>query len=186
MAILNQKYLVSVSAFKYTLENSRPATGIASAWAALHRLGLNGLRQYLIRLMECSEAIKFQLKQYPEVSILNEKSRGWEIIFRLQPVDLLLEKYGLQILLQDFYRYVNQLTFQGINIPSISLVKDYANDNEGLIGIGLIWYPMSAVQTHQQRQQQVKGFMNVFFEYQQLVKDGVWQVSNKTVAEPIR
>lgn len=70
--------------YQLTLENSRSGTSIASIWIALRRLGLEGLRQFVLYQLEVCELFKQKIHMFysDHFEVLNEHSNGWEIVFK--------------------------------------------------------------------------------------------------------
>lgn len=121
-----------IRAFLYTLENSRPTIGIASGWVSLQRLGINGYREYLIKLMICNEKIKQALKRaHNKFIIINENSLGWEVIFTINYPILemkLTENYDVNIITEFFVQYIWKKIREGKNYPNISIIKNFQSD----------------------------------------------------------
>lgn len=71
--------------FDRTFENSRNCTGIISAYQVLHRLGIRGLRWYLLGLLTSVERMRDAIRhRYPDtMQILNDNTLGFEIVVYL-------------------------------------------------------------------------------------------------------
>jgi glutamate/tyrosine decarboxylase-like PLP-dependent enzyme len=69
---------------RQTFENSRSALPIVSIWIAIRKLGLEGVRQFILYQLEVCELFKQKIREkYDEhFEILNEHSNGWEIVFK--------------------------------------------------------------------------------------------------------
>jgi glutamate/tyrosine decarboxylase-like PLP-dependent enzyme len=74
----------SLEPLRQTFENSRSAQPIVSIWVALRRMGLKGLRQFVLYQLEVCEAFKHKIRQsYSDhFEILNDQSNGWEIVLK--------------------------------------------------------------------------------------------------------
>jgi glutamate/tyrosine decarboxylase-like PLP-dependent enzyme len=70
--------------YRLTLENSRSGLPIVAIWIALRRLGLEGLRQFILYQLTVCERFKEKLRTtYSEhFEVLNEHSNGWEIVIK--------------------------------------------------------------------------------------------------------
>lgn len=70
--------------WRLTLENSRSGTSIAAIWIALRRLGLEGLRQFVLYQLKVCETFKQKIHAYysDHFEVLNDHSHGWEIILK--------------------------------------------------------------------------------------------------------
>ena len=173
-------------AFDHTLENSRSASGIASAWTALQRLGKHGLRVYLSQLLYSAEQIKTNLKNHSHVKILNDSSLGWEVIFSLQPSKISCSKYTENQIFDDFYLYISERTNKGDNVPSISIVKNFRKTYGQNLGNGYICYNMTAGLTPLQAETLVNSIIVVFFQYEEDICNGTRIIIKQDIIEPIR
>ncbi len=70
--------------FRHTLENSRSGLGIVAIWIALRRMGLQGLREFVLYQLEVCEKFKQVIQNsYAEhFEVINEHSNGWEIVIK--------------------------------------------------------------------------------------------------------
>ncbi|WP_157654981.1 pyridoxal phosphate-dependent decarboxylase family protein [Burkholderia ubonensis] len=173
-------------AFGHTIENSRPSSGIASAWTALQRLGRQGLRHYLAGLLTSGELIKTSLAKREGLSILNESSLGWDVIFSIKASVTLEERYGASRLKEDFYRYAVERTNHGDNIPSISLIKDFRSQYGQNLGHGFIYYNMSPWITEDFAERIAATVHSVYLQYEKLVLSGCRVVVDDEIVAPIR
>lgn len=175
-----------VRAFDFTFENSRPASGIASAWVSLKRLGIKGLQEYLISLLEASDQFKFILSSHANVTLLNNDSLGWEVIFSLEPCPSVSQLYSKDVISEDFYRYVTELTQNGQPIPSISIIKQFGELYKSEGETGYILYPMHPNLKIKDIEKIVGSILNSYEKHQQLLSNKSRQISDKPVALPIR
>lgn len=69
---------------RQTFENSRSALPIVSIWIAMRRMGLEGLRQYVLYQLQVCELFKQKVREkYDDhFEILNDHSKGWEIVLK--------------------------------------------------------------------------------------------------------
>lgn len=74
----------------FTFENSRPASGILSAWTSLMRLGIDGYRRYWAQLLTTSLYITqlVQREFSQEIRVLNDRSLGYAVVIQLIPPGL--------------------------------------------------------------------------------------------------
>ncbi|MCX4029682.1 glutamate decarboxylase [Endozoicomonas sp. SM1973] len=173
-------------AFDHTLENSRPASGIASAWTALQRLGKQGLRAYLAQLLASAEQIKASIRRYQHAAVLNDSSLGWEVIFTLNPSTTLAQQYEPHQLHEDFYRYITERTNMGDDVPSISIIKDFRKSYGENVGHGFICYNMTPGLTTLQAEKLTGKIMTVFAQYEQAIETGVRCITDQELIAPIR
>lgn len=73
-----------VGPYRQTFENSRSSLPIASIWIALRRMGLEGLRQFVLYQLQVCELFKQKIgENYSDhFEVLNNQSNGWEIVFK--------------------------------------------------------------------------------------------------------
>lgn len=73
-----------VGPYRQTFENSRSSLPIASIWIALRRMGLEGLRQFVLYQLQVCELFKQKIQEnYSDhFEVLNNQSNGWEIVFK--------------------------------------------------------------------------------------------------------
>ena len=113
----------NISAFKYTLENTRPASGIAAAYTVLNRLGKNGFRNYLVTLLTIKHNLLLELAKSPFITIANHHSAGWEIVF---DIDFGNTTLSHEILANSFISYVWEKVDAGCpQTPFLSIIPNY-------------------------------------------------------------
>ncbi|MBM3184567.1 MAG: hypothetical protein FJZ64_04615, partial [Chlamydiae bacterium] len=133
-----------VEIYRHTLENSRPALAIASIWIALRRMGLEGFRKFLLYQFTTCEAFKRKIQErYKDhFEILNDHSKGWEIVIKphfgfplswdqLQKASPSEQKEYTE----TCYRFLNDLWYGSFNgqpnkTPVIGFVKKYSRKGE--------------------------------------------------------
>lgn len=175
-------------AFNYTIENSRPSGGIASAWTALQRMGIEGFRQYLVELMRSTEIIKHALRKQAGIRILNEQSYGWEIVFSIK-FQLLEEKMQTsddKCIAESFIQYLWSKIDKGEDLPNFSIIKNYRKDFGPLEEHAFILYNMQIGVNDSAASQiadQVTGLAAVF---QQEVINGFQSLVYTELKAPIR
>jgi glutamate/tyrosine decarboxylase-like PLP-dependent enzyme len=84
-------YLYHFGAYKpgmFTLETTRPGTGVLAALANLRLFGREGLQALLGHLVEMAQLLREQLEGYPATSVLNRDNFGTVTIFRVYPPDV--------------------------------------------------------------------------------------------------
>lgn len=112
-------------AYRYTFENSRPATGIVTSWVAMNRLGREGFQNYLVKLHSMSEELKNKLEENERISIINN-SLGWEIVFTIDfnKIETLFNE-SYENISKVFMQYCWDQVNAGEVIPLISIVPEY-------------------------------------------------------------
>lgn len=73
-----------VEPLRQTFENSRSSLPIVSIWIAIRRMGLEGLRQFILYQLEVCETFKRKIRERynNHFEILNDHSLGWEIVLK--------------------------------------------------------------------------------------------------------
>lgn len=130
-------------AYRYTFENSRPATGIVNSWIAMNRLGRTGFQDYLIKLKDISEELKAKLEESEKISILN-KSLGWEIVFDID-FNRIEKKYNgsYESIAKAFMQYCWDEVNAGKVVPLISIVPEYKIYPGDINHTAFLIFPMS-------------------------------------------
>ena len=130
-------------AYRYTFENSRPATGIVNSWIAMNRLGRTGFQDYLIKLKDISEELKTKLEESEKISILN-KSLGWEIVFDID-FNRIEKKYNgsYESIAKAFMKYCWDEVNAGKVVPLISIVPEYKIYPGDINHTAFLIFPMS-------------------------------------------
>ncbi|MFR4164232.1 MAG: pyridoxal phosphate-dependent decarboxylase family protein [Paraclostridium sordellii] len=130
-------------AYRYTFENSRPATGIVNSWIAMNRLGRTGFQDYLIKLKSISEELKTKLEESEKISILN-KSLGWEIVFDID-FNRIEKKYNgsYESIAKEFMQYCWDEVNAGKVVPLISIVPEYKIYPGDINHTAFLIFPMS-------------------------------------------
>lgn len=124
--------------YKDTLENSRAATGIVAAWIALRRMGLEGLREFLLYQMKVCQTFKKKMAEdySGHFEVINHQSLGWEIVFKphfdtKQSWSDLCASSNQDEYLKQCQNFLNHIWFspmktQDFEIPVIGFVKSFA------------------------------------------------------------
>ncbi|GAA0105879.1 hypothetical protein UT300013_25030 [Paraclostridium sordellii] len=130
-------------AYRYTFENSRPATGIVNSWIAMNRLGRTGFQDYLIKLKSISEELKTKLEESEKISILN-KSLGWEIVFDID-FNRIEKNYNgsYESIAKAFMQYCWDEVNAGKVVPLISIVPEYKIYPGDINHTAFLIFPMS-------------------------------------------
>ncbi|CEO27551.1 pyridoxal-dependent decarboxylase [Paraclostridium sordellii] len=130
-------------AYRYTFENSRPATGIVNSWIAMNRLGRTGFQDYLIKLKSISEELKTKLEESEKISILN-KSLGWEIVFDID-FNRIEKNYNgsYENIAKAFMQYCWDEVNAGKVVPLISIVPEYKIYPGDINHTAFLIFPMS-------------------------------------------
>ncbi len=142
-----------VHAHHMTLENSRPANGVVSAWAMLAKLGSSGLRRYVAMLMTQGLYLRDRAAQhYPEhFEVLNTHANFHATVVLLRLVSPMLDFDDL--LSDDEARHMhNRLAhafFRWLDVeqpgiaPLIGIVPRYRVERTGKPITAFLLYPMS-------------------------------------------
>jgi glutamate/tyrosine decarboxylase-like PLP-dependent enzyme len=72
----------------FTLETSRPGTGVLAALANLRLFGQEGWQALLGHLVEMAQLLREQLEGYATTTVLNRENFGTVTIFRVYPPDV--------------------------------------------------------------------------------------------------
>jgi glutamate/tyrosine decarboxylase-like PLP-dependent enzyme len=84
-------YLYQYGAYKpgmFTLETSRPGTGVLAALANLRLFGQEGWQALLGHLVEMAQLLREQLEGYATTTVLNRENFGTVTIFRVYPPEV--------------------------------------------------------------------------------------------------
>ncbi|WP_163654611.1 pyridoxal-dependent decarboxylase [Listeria sp. PSOL-1] len=131
-------------AYRYTVENSRPASGIASAYVALRRLGIDGMQRYFVALHRMSLDIAKELEKKVAFKVLNKDSLGWEIIFSIRFEKLKRkEQFSTLNIEQNFITFCWNKCENGDNFPFISFVPGYKASPFSDSQMAFLIYPMN-------------------------------------------
>lgn len=140
-------------AHRVTLENSRPANGVVSAWAMLAKLGADGLRRYVAMLMEQGLYLRDRAaRRYPEhFEVLNTYANFHATVMLLRFVspavgfDELLRDDDARLahnrIAQAFFRWLDRE--QPAVAPLIGIVPSYRAERTGKPVTAFLLYPMS-------------------------------------------
>jgi L-2,4-diaminobutyrate decarboxylase len=137
---------------QYSLETSRPATGIVSAYTTLNTLGLDGIRAILANYLYVSKNLRKEINKSKKIFNLNEESDGWATFFSMtsqeKSFDFFYECENEGIVLEQnktqesFYKYLEKK--YNNRIPwFIGYNKSYKKNKWGYPISCLKWYPMS-------------------------------------------
>lgn len=173
-------------AFTHTIENSRSAAGIASAWAALNSLGLNGLRNYLCQLLESAQNLKECFDEQENITVLNNSSCGWEIIFNFKASQDLVDIYSVNALREGFYQFVTSKVQKGQDIPSISIIKNFRRNYASELGHGFIYYNMRPKLNYDECENIVGEVLRLIIRYEEEVRMGQFLIGTIDFIDPIK
>lgn len=126
--------------YRQTLENSRSGLAITSIWIALRRMGLEGLRNFVLYQLEVCEMFKHKIRESysAHFEIINECSNGWEIVLKPHFGQELLWDQLQKASANEIEEYVtmchlflNSLWYEPLNnneynTPVIGFVKNYS------------------------------------------------------------
>ncbi|MGB3466984.1 MAG: hypothetical protein WBA74_17015, partial [Cyclobacteriaceae bacterium] len=176
-------------AFDYTLENTRPANGIASAWTSLQRLGLTGYRKYLTDLYKASDQIRNALNNNEMFRVINTISDGWEIIFTInfrQFKDGVTGNYDKSKVYESFIRYVWDKVDSGADVPNFSIIKNYGEWFGFDRGAAFILYNMNTSISTTDASAIVESISNEAEAFQNAILDGRLTLLEDHIMTPIR
>lgn len=129
--------------YRYTFENSRPATGIVTSWISMNRLGKKGFQDYLVKLHSISEKLKEKLNDKGKISVINN-SLGWEIVFNISFGALeAICNQSYENIAKSFIKYCWDEANLGNTIPLISIVPEYKAYPADINHTAFLIFPMS-------------------------------------------
>lgn len=174
-------------AYRYTIENSRPATGIAAAWVAMNRLGKRGFQEYLIRLHTLSLLFKKELQTISGVSVINTVSLGWEIVFTISFNRIQLDTFYDESdeIAKAFIQYCWNETNKGREIPLISIVPEYKVCPGDRLKTAFLLYPMSLF-SEEKVEEIVRALASCIYEFEMKVVERETPISDAPLEKPIR
>lgn len=174
-------------AYRYTIENSRPSTGIASAWIAVNRLGKEGFQEYLVRLYALSLVFEKNLNMLPGVSVINHPSLGWELIFTITFSQILsvIPNQNVVEIANTFIQYCWEQTNQGYETPFISIVPEYRITPESAGQVAFLLYPMSLF-AEEMTEEIIRMLGLCITEFEKKVIAGEISIENGILEKPIR
>ncbi len=182
---LTSMHYGDVKAYRYTLDNSRPASGIASSYIALKRLGLSGLRTLLASLLKCALKLKSLVKEDKSISVLNDASLGFEVIVR--PNFKKLDANHPQAhLVENFIARLWQKVNQGKVVANVGLIQDFIARDSGHPQHGLIIYNMKPDLSTNQAHRLVKSLQNEISQFEDDVLKGHYTLKSIKIEKPIR
>ncbi|MGG1326495.1 pyridoxal-dependent decarboxylase [Bacillus tropicus] len=173
--------------YRYTIENSRPSTGIASAWIAVNRLGKVGFQEYLVRLHTLSLAFEKNLNMLPGVSVINHLSLGWELIFTITFSQILsvMPDQNVVKIANTFIQYCWKKNNQGYETPFISIVPEYRITPEDAGQVAFLLYPMSLF-AEEMTEEIIRKLEACITEFEKKVIAGEISIENCILEKPIR
>lgn len=131
-------------AYRYTVENSRPAQGILAAWINLRKLSRHGYAAYLARLHEARDSLTRAFERHGLFRVLNYSSLGWEVVFEIpfkpEVIALAASRQELAMsFMQECWERVNA----GYDLPLFSVVPGYRVENDpDTVTTAFLLYPM--------------------------------------------
>jgi glutamate/tyrosine decarboxylase-like PLP-dependent enzyme len=174
--------------YRQTFENSRSGLGIVSIWIALRRMGLQGLREFVIYQLEVCELFKQKIQQtYSEhFEILNNHSNGWEIVIKphlqhQQPWDELQRSSAKE---QEAYTnaclsFLNHLWYgsldnQAPRHPIIGFVRKYSRKGSHEQGLpAFLIHPTSLHYDEEAIDEMIKSIIDVKIAFDETDKSSV-------------
>lgn len=174
-------------AYRYTIENSRPATGIAAAWVAMNRLGKTGFQEYLIRLHTLRLLFKKEIENVSGLSVINTASLGWEIVFTISfnRIRLNSSHFDSSEIAKTFIQYCWNETNKGREIPLISIVPEFKVNPEDRMKIAFLLYPMSLF-SEDKTGEIISKLASCIYEFEMKVISGEIVIENRLLEKPIR
>ncbi|MBT3405276.1 hypothetical protein HN832_04850 [archaeon] len=137
---------------QYSLETSRPATGIVSAYATLNTLGVDGISSILANYLYISEDLRSRIERTDNLFNLNKDSNGWATFFSVTNrgdsfASIYHNRNDSEVLSQNrvqkkFYSYLERKYYN--KLPwFIGFNRCYKKNVNGCPISCLKWYPMS-------------------------------------------
>lgn len=174
-------------AYRYTLENSRPAQGILAAWINLRKLGRQGYADYLIRLHEGRNALTRAIERHGLFHVLNRSSLGWEVVFDIPfDSDVIALASSREALAVSFMEECWARVNAGYDLPLFSIVPGYRIDNDPLnVTTAFLLYPMTQ-RPDAQWDQIVSLIASQFMDFQMRMRRGQKTTGHSHFSRPIR
>ncbi|MED1788461.1 pyridoxal-dependent decarboxylase [Brevibacillus laterosporus] len=174
-------------AYRYTIENSRPASGIAAAWVAMNRLGRVGFQEYLVQLHTLRIKFKEELEKVSGISVINRASLGWELVFTISfnRIRLHSSHFDFSEIAKTFIQYCWNETNKGRELPLISIVPEFKVNPEDNMKIAFLLYPMSLF-SEDHISKIVSKLAACIHEFEMKVTSGEIGVENRLLEKPIR
>ncbi|EDN71351.1 Glutamate decarboxylase 2 [Beggiatoa sp. PS] len=174
--------------YRYTVENSRPATGIATAWIALQRLGITGLQSYLLKLKYVCLTFSDALDSLSLFEVLNRHTFGWEVVFSIQ-FSKLLQHYpsiSEEVICNNFIEYLWEKVNHGEALPLISIVPGYQAKASYPKRTAFLFFPMLHSLNNIKIHKAVGLLSEQVSMFEQAVCDGKLRLKNTQTERPIR
>lgn len=174
-------------AYRYTIENSRPANGIAAAWVAMNRLGRVGFQEYLVQLHTLHMKCKDALEKVSGISVINDASLGWELVFQIafNRIRLHSSHFDTSEIAKTFIQYCWNETNKGHEVPLISIVPEFKVNPDDSMKTAFLLYPMSLF-SEDHISEIVSKLAACIYEFEMKVISGEIEVENRLLEKPIR
>lgn len=173
-------------AYRYTFENSRPATGIITSWIAMNRLGREGFQAYLVKLNELTEMFKSALNSKDNLKVINN-SLGWEIVFSISFKSLEEASYDShEELCKSFIKYCWNKVNEGEEVPFISIVPEYKITPKDNPKTAFLIFPMSLYLDSTLIDTIVENLCNCIKDFERKVLIGEITIRECLLEKPIR
>lgn len=160
--------------YRYTFENSRSSLGIAAIWIALRRMGIEGIREFILYQLEVSERFKEKIRSeyMDDLEVLNEHTNGWEIVLKPHFYPSKKWDHFLNASLDEkesysksCHAFLNQLWFAGMNgqnhvAPILGFVKKYSRNSSYEEGLpAFLIHPTSLDYTEETISEMLEGLI---------------------------
>lgn len=174
-------------AYRYTLENSRPAQGILSAWINLRKLGRQGYADYLIQLHAGREALTRAIELHGLFKVLNRTSLGWEVIFDIPfDPDVIALTPSRDELAVSFIEECWERVNAGYDLPLFSIVPGYRIENDpDNVTSAFLLYPMK-LRKDTVWYEIVSLIASQFYDFQTRLRKGHKKIGHNHFIRPIR
>jgi len=137
-------YFGEAETYRFSMENSRSGLPVVSIWIALRRMGLEGMRRFVLYQLDVCEVFKEAIRtQYREhFEIINEHTNGWEIVLKMHFNDQMLwdelqnaPKETQQEYIDTCFKFLNYFWYSSLEseinqMPVLGFVKAYSRKGD--------------------------------------------------------
>lgn len=173
--------------YRYTLENSRSSQGVLSSWVNLKALGRKGYIQHLLGLYQSQGQLCRAMAAQPRLSVLNDQSLGWEVVFSIAFTPEVLTKVASHTdACMAFISHCWARVNQGYDVPLFSVVPDYRiNNRADQVTTAFLLYPMRVMSQAQWRQV-LEQILIMLEQFEQQVMGQADSLASVAMERPIR
>lgn len=183
--------------FDVTLENSRSATGIITAFHVLERMGKKGFTEHLTYYTTVSERFKYRIhEKYTEnFEILNYSTLGFEVVIKINfngnkisyseicdSNEFVRNSY--KILCESFFEYICYGDYSNSNdVPFIGYVAKFKFGNNPGGSPAFLIYPMSPNITNKDVESILERLLQSKINFEKALEAGEFK-ARRTIQEP--